>query len=306
MKLFKILILVIFTFGVVSNSYAVDKTSKKNSKTEIAAKKKNKDQKPLKKKKLGVDQSDFMPSAQSFGFILGIGASYNRLEQVESKTINHRLNLAGTYSFDNHWSTYVAGSIRYETFNGSVFRANDSDQFYNPSDINLGVVYSKMKPLSFVRRSSNTLDISIPTSERSRFDGYKTSISLTNFMQSYSWNKFSIFNRVFADYLVNEYKYSVTTDLINRDWLISNSIGVNYMYSSYLGIRASFRVNGVRYISRDWNVSFGNSISVFSNISGFQVFANFINNSYPENDRLNLNYYDQYRQIISGGITYAF
>ena len=260
-----------------------------------------------KKKKIGVDQSDFMPDANRFGFIVSYGASYNDLELVDTKTVNHRVSFSGTYGFDKHWSSYASIGASHETYDGNIYRANDSDNFHNLSNLNLGVVYSKMKPLSFVRRSSNTLNIGLPVSERSRVDNHIGTISLTNFMQSYDWNRFSVFNRALVQYLGQTQRFSVfNNDTLNRDFLLSNSFGLTYMPLKRVGLRYSVRINGVRFLDSSWNVSFGNNASIFANYFGVQFFASMINNSYPEDERIDLVYFDEFRRTFMGGLTYAF
>ena len=125
-------------------------------------------------------------------------------------------------------------------------------------------------------------------------------------MTSPSWNNISLFNRFFVDYLWNSQKYSVTTDLINRDFLASNSLGINYFPVSWIGFRMSQRIDYERDLNGKWIQSFGGNFAIFSNIKGVQVFASYINSSYPENDRLDVTFFDKYRRLYSFGLTYAF
>ena len=266
-----------------------------------------KDDESSQKKKIGVDQSDFMPSARSFGLIVSYAASYDDLEQVDQKTVGHRVSFAGTYSFDQHWSSYGAVGFSHASYGSNIVRDNDNDQFHQISNLNLGLVYTKMKPLSFVSRSSNTLNIGLPVSERARVDKHIANLSLTNFMQSYSWKNFSVFNRLTGNFLWNTQRFSLfANDEMNRDWLISDSFGLTYMILPRWGVRWNARVDTIRYLDGSWNLSFGDNLSTFANISGFQIFASMINNSYEENERVDLGYYDKYRRVFLGGVTYAF
>lgn len=266
------------------------------------------------KKKIGVDQSDFMPAANSFGLILTYGADFNQLEQVDQKTVGHRISLAGTYSFDKYWSAYGVIGASHETYDQNIVRDNDNEEFHQISNMNVGAVYSKMKPVKYVMRSSNTLNIGLPVSERARVDKHIANISVTNFLQSYSWKNFSLFNRFSGNFLWNTQRFSIYTndrmalvgDRLNRDWLLSNSFGVTYMIVPRLGVRFNYRADMVRFLDGQWTLSFGDNLSVFTNLSGFQLFASMINNSYPENERLDVGYYDKYRRIFLGGVTYAF
>ncbi len=272
------------------------------------------DREEAKKKKIGVDQSDFMPDANSFGFIVSYSAAYNDLEQVDNKTVGHRVNFAGTYSFDKHWSAYSAVGASHESFGTNIVRDNDNDQFHRISNLNLGVVYTKNNPLSFISRSSNTLNVGAPVSERSRIDKHIANISLTNFMQTHNWKKFSLFNRFTGNFLWNTQRFTIFDDpqsnsegdQLNRDWLVSNSLGVTYMILPRLGARFNYRVDMVRLVDGSWNMSFGDNLSIFTNISGFQIFLTTINNSYLENERIDLGYYDKFRRVYLGGVTYAF
>ncbi|MCJ8277735.1 MAG: hypothetical protein HRT44_00810, partial [Bdellovibrionales bacterium] len=83
----KILVILIATISFHNSSVAAEK-SETQTKTKIT-----KGKKKIKKKKLGVDQSDFMPAANNYGFIVSYGISYNQLEQTDVKTVNHRLSL---------------------------------------------------------------------------------------------------------------------------------------------------------------------------------------------------------------------
>ncbi len=295
---------VVLLSGLVSmpSAFAEEKTDKTQS--QLTAKKKK--SKKSEKNKLGVDQSDFMPPANRFGLIANYGFSYNQLQQVEVKTTRHILSLAGTYGFDKHWSAYSSVGVLHETFGGQIVRDTPSEPFHQFTNLNFGVVYSKMKPLSFVNRSSNTFNISLPTSELSRFDKHIGSLSLTNFMSSYSWNKMILFNRMMAHFQWNSQKYSITTDLINRDWLLANSFGITYVPWSFLGLRTSFNVSAERYLDNQWTTVMGNNITAFANVQGFQLYLSYLNQSYPENDSIDPVMFDRYRRLISGGVTYSF
>ena len=127
------------------------------------AKFKLKDHKPDKKrKKIGVDQSNFMPMANKFGFIGTYSMSYNNLEQVKLKTNKHHFSLSGAYSFDENWSAYGGIGVSHESYKIKIIRDNRSDPFHEISNFNLGMVYSKNEPLKFIRRSSSTFNISLP------------------------------------------------------------------------------------------------------------------------------------------------
>ncbi len=266
------------------------------------------------KKKIGVDQSDFMPSANSFGLIVSYSANYNDLEQVNQKTVGHGVSIAGTYSFDKHFSSYGAIGFQHQSYDSNIVRDNDNEEFHQVSNLNLGLVYTKMKPLSFISRSSNTLNVGLPVSERARIDKHIANLSLTNFMQSYGWKDFSLFSRLTANYLWNTQRFSLYSndrlglvgDVLNRDLLLSESFGVTYMVTQRWGVRWNFSANIVRFLDDSWSLSFGDNISTFANVSGFQLFASMINNSYQENERIDLGYYDKYRRIFLGGVTYAF
>ena len=197
------LLILIFSLAFTNGLQAAENNSLKVSKKEADA---EKSEKELEKKKLGVDQSDFMPESNSFGLIFSYRTSYDQMEQVERKSYNHFLGIAGTYSFDKHWSSYMATGLSYETFGNNVYRETQEDYFYNMADVSFGLIYSKMKPLSFVRRSSNTLDITLPTSERAQIDEHRLYLSLTNFMTSYTWKKLSLFNRINANYIWNKFR----------------------------------------------------------------------------------------------------
>lgn len=295
---------------MASPGWSADTDTSQTSKTKAEVKKK----KNQSKKKIGVDQSDFMPDANSFGFIVTYAASYNDLEQIDTKTVNHRVSFAGTYSFDKHWSAYGAIGASHESNGSKIVRDNDNDQFHRLSNLNVGAVYTKNKPLSFVRRSSNTLNVSLPVSERAQIDKHVANISATNFMQTYSWNKFSIFNRFSGNFLWNTQRFTIFDnpqsgnrgDRLNRDWLVSNSLGVTYMILPRVGARFNYRVDMVRFLDDTWSMSFGDNFSLFANVSGFQLFVTTINNSYLENERIDLGYYDRFRRVYLGGVTYAF
>ena len=126
-------------------------------------------------------------------------------------------------------------------------------------------------------------------------------------MESYRWKGLSLFDRVSANYLWNTQRFSLfLDDQMNRDWLVSNSFGLTYMFLETLGVRFIYRADMKRYLDESWDLGFGNNLSLFANLSSFQVFLSMINNSYQENDRIDLGYYDKYRRIFTGGVTYAF
>lgn len=294
----KLLVIVTLLFGFCMRVSAA---------TQLSQQKILSTQKPAEKKKIGVDQSDFMPAASSYGAIVSYGASYNQIEQVREETVRHRISAAITYSFDKDWSVYGAVAAAHESYGNKIYRENDTDPYHELSNLNVGAVYNQMSPLRYISRSSNTINLALPVSRESRVDGHVVSVSATNFMQTYSWYDFSIFNRLNADFLGNTQKFSLFNgDTLNRDWLLSNSFGITYMILKNVGARYSVRIDSVRYLDQSWDLSFGNNVSIFANISGFQIFASFINNSYPENERVDISFYDKYRKIYSAGVVYAF
>ena len=98
-----------------------DKASKQKS---VKAKLKEPSKKDLARKKIGVDQSDFMPSANSFGLITSYSLNYDDLQQESRKSVNHRLGVAGTYSFNRSLSTYASLSVSHQTQDEKIVRQN--------------------------------------------------------------------------------------------------------------------------------------------------------------------------------------
>ena len=302
LSLISLILFLIASIGCPS-LWATNETMSSNAN----AKFKLKDYEPEKKKKIGVDQSDFMPVVNKFGFIGTYTISYNNLEQVKLKTNKHRLNLSGAYSFNEHWSAYGGIGVSHESYKMKIVRENRSEPFYKISNFNLGMVYRKNEPLNFVRRSSSTFNISLPISEQSRVDKHIANLSANYFMEGYRWKGLSLFNRVSTNYLWNTQRFSLfLDDQMNRDWLVWNSFGLTYMFLQKIGARFSYRADMERYLDGSWDLKFGNSLSLLANLSSFQVFLSMINNSYQENDRIDLGYYDRYRRVFMGGITYVF
>ena len=284
-------------------SYAAP--TEKSSESKVKAKLNKKGNKA--RKRIGVDQSDFMPSANNFGFITSYVVNYDDLQPVDDKTVNHRIGLAGTYSFSRATSVYAAMSVTHQTQDTKIVRENDTDQFHGVSNLNLGTVYTYSPEMSFVARSSNTFNVALPISERSQVDNHICSFSATNFLVSPGWNRFSLYSRVTANFLWNQLRFSVfNRDQLNRDWILAGTFGVNYQVLKSVGIRASVSSNNTRYLDGSWENSFGNRFAVFSNIKGYQIFASLANFSYPENDRLDVTYFDEYRRNFTLGVTHAF
>lgn len=253
------------------------------------------------------DQSDLMPSANSFGLITSYTLSFDQLAQVEMKTVSHRVGLAGTYSFDKFWSAYAALAANHETYSNKIIRDNEKDYFHKISNVNMGLVHNINNPVTYMRRMSNTLNLALPVSERSRVDKHIANIGFTNFIQSGRWANMFLFNRFNLDFLWNTQKFSLFSgDIMNRDWLISNSFGLHYQAFDRVGFRVSSRLNSIRYLDKSWNLGFGSNISIFTSLAGLQIYVGMINNSYPENERLDFGYYDKYKRLFIGGVTYAF
>jgi hypothetical protein len=301
---------------MVEAADSTDKSVSKDKKETIDQEKKTEneegeghlgDQPVVTSKRIGVDQSDFMPEENNFGLIGSYVLTFNELEEVERKTVLHRFSLAGTYSFSSQLSGYVVMNMAHESYQNKIFRENDSDPYHTISDFNFGVIYTSVNPLKFIRRSSTTLNLALPVGERSRVDRQIGSVAITNFLQGNSWKGFFIFNRFNSQYVQQSQRFSLfEEDTLNRDLLISESIGLTYLPSSYIGVRWSVRADLLRYLDQSWDLSFGNNISLFSNFSGFQIFASLINNSYPENERIDVSYYDRFRRIYMMGVTYVF
>jgi len=260
-----------------------------------------------KRKKLGVDQSDFMPAENRFGAILSYGLRYDDLQQTKKKTVGHVVSLAGTYSFSEKWSSYLSVSFAHDTAGGEIVKENDDDEYHAMSDLNAGVVYTLRQPLQYLAVNSTTFNLSLPVSERSQIDKNVVDATVSNYTQSKSWYRFSLFNRANVDYLWNRLKFSVYDgDTLNRDWLFANGLGFNYQILDNVGFRASLAMEMSRYLDDSWDLTFGNRLTIYSNFKGFQVFASVVNNAYPENERVDIDFYDKYKRLYSVGVVYAF
>ena len=254
-----------------------------------------------------MDQSDLMPKKNKFGFIGTYNLSYNSLEQVKFKTNKHRLSLSGAYSFEEHWSAYGGFSVSHESFKMNIVRENESDPFHKISNFNLGVIYNQRVPLNFIRHSSGTFNLGLPVSERARVDKHVANFSFSYFIESYKWKGLSLIDRASINYIWNTQRFSLfLNDQMSNDWLVSNSFGLKYIFLEKLGIRLTYLVSMKRYVDKSWDLEFGNNLSLFANIKNFQFFISMINNSYQENDRIDIGYYDRYRRIFVGGVTYVF
>lgn len=292
----------LLTFLICTFSAPLAYSNESKVATETKEKKKS-----SKRTKLGVDQSDFMPSANSFGGIVSYIASYDDLEQTDDKTVGHRVNAALTYSLNKSTSFYTSMGATHRSVDNKIIRDNTDEKFHRISNLNAGMVHTIPKPLRWIRRSSNTLNIGFPVSERSRIDEHILNVSGTNFMTTNSWNKLSLFNRVTANFLWNRLDFSLSNnDQINRDWVLINSFGVNYQVLPRLGIRFNVSTNHTRSLDGTWTESFGNNLSIFTNVNRFQIFASVINRSYPENERIDVTFIDEFRQLYTAGVTYAF
>ena len=260
-----------------------------------------------KKTKLSLDQSDFMPSNRRFGFIGTYSISYNNIEPVNKKNHNHNLSFSIAYKLNQSWSLYSSISLSHQSQGFNIVRTDKRGSFHKISNLNIGAVHEQSQFIKFINRSSSTLNISLPVSERSRFDKHIASISASHFMGGYSWKGISPFIRLSSNYLWNTQLFSqFLNDKINRDWLLSSGFGLNYIFLDQFGLRFSYQADIVRSLDGSWSQSFGNNLSLLSNIGSAQISIGIVNNSYPENDRLDVGYYDKYQRIIHGNITYAF
>ena len=261
----------------------------------------------IERKKLGVDQSDFMPSANNFGAVVFYGGRYDDLQQTTEKTMVHTLAVSGTYSFSDRLSSFASIAFDHETNKNKIVRDNSQDDFHRMSDASVGAIYNVRKPTPYLLMNSTTFTVSLPVSERSRFDKTRFYTAISNYTETNSWHKVSVFYRVTADYLSNRLRFSVYDgDALNRDVNVLNIFGMNYLIFPWMGLRASLVTQTTRFLDNSWDLTFGNRLSVYSNIYGFQVTAGILNNAYPENDRLVVDYYDRYRRLYSIGVTYAF
>ena len=271
----------------------------------------NEERRTIKKKTIILDQSNLMPTSHKFGFIGKYSIYYNDLEQVKSKTNKHKISFSNAYSFDKNWSAYGSIGMSHESYKRHIVRDTKSDPFHKISNINLGIVYRRNKPFDkyfdSLSKSSSTFNLSLPTSERSRVDKHIANVSLSYFIQTHKWNNFSLFNRLSTNYIWNTQRFSLfLDDQMNRDWLTSNSLGLTYMIAEMIGLRFIYRANMKRYLDGSWNLDFGNNLSLFTQLNNFNFSLSMINNSYQENDKIDLGYYDKYRKTFIGGVTYVF
>lgn len=263
-------------------------------------------------KRLGVDQSDFMPEAGKFGVILSYSFDFDSLQTTDPPQLNHYLGVSGTFSIDRNFSAFVSMSASHRSENFRVIRRGPNDNFHEISNLSLGTIYAHQKNPSWVVRNALTFSSTFPLSERSRVDQQFINLNLAHYIQSKPWMRLSLYNRLRANFLGNRLRFSVWDNdgfsggRTNRDWLVQNAIGVNFKVAKRIGIRSSFTVNNTRFLDNSWNLAFGNQISIFANYSGFQFFLQMFNSSYPENESLQILYYDPYRRFFAGGLTYAF
>jgi len=302
-----LLFILSFTFLYLAPVQALSKEkSLKSSKVKTKKKKKS------TQKRLGIDQSDFMPSAREFGFIFSYSFDYNSLQNVSPHQINHYLGVSATYSIDKNFSSFMSMSVRHTSENLNVIRRGPEDNFHEISNLNLGAVYSHLKNGPWLARNAVTLSASFPLSERSRVNMEFIRLNLSHYIQSKPWNRISFYNRIRGNLLANRSRFSIWDNdgfsggTLNRDWLIQNSAGANVSITDRIGLRSSLTLNNTHFLDGSWDFSFGNQVSVFANYFGVQFYLQMFNQSYPENEGLQLIYYDQYRRFFAGGLTYAF
>ena len=251
-------------------------------------------------------QVSYLLPAEKFVFSLGYEIAYNDLEEVDEKTLNHQVDVLGAYKLNRHTSIYGNLGFNHQTKGQYVFRDNDTDEYHSVAFLNFGV-YSKMSALpKYFRKSAYRFVLSLPVTRKNIIDGHLVTASASNVTTTQAWNKFSIFNKFSARYTWHRLKFSMYSNgRLNRDWLLSESLGLAFDPEDNLGVRFSLGVHSVRYLDSSWDLSFGNQLSIFYNQWDLQFFVSYINDSYPENDRLDFGYYDKYRKLYIVGVTYA-
>ena len=286
--------------------------SQKSSTKESLNQQVSQSKKDHRKSRLGVDQSDFMPSDGEFGLILSYSMDYDSLQTQSPETVRHFLGATGTYSFSKNLSAYGSMSVGHETNKFNIVRDNPEDNFHGISNLNMGMVYSLSQQPSWLARNAFTLNVGFPISERSRVNKQFINLSLSNYLQTKSWNRLSIYNRMTANVIGQTLKFSVwnddgfSGDQLNRDWLVQTATGINVRITQRIGLRSSLNINNVHFLDGTWNLSFGNQTAVFANYFGVQFYAQMFNRSYAENQTLQPLYYDKYRRFFAAGMTYAF
>ncbi len=223
-------------------------------------------------------------------------------EQTDALDGSNNLSLAFSYSPKKRLSLFTGLSIAYETVGSSVFRPSGNEDFFKLSDLYIGAGYQAnlKKPLSANFGGS----IGIPTSDRSRFEGYKAIGSLNgsilHFIPKYKNLTAGVSSSL--DYIFNTFDFSPVSG--NPQIQARASVSGTVVYKLPYGLRYIGAIwSSVTLFLDNSDISrLGNTHTLFWTRDNFSAYIRYSNSDLPERGATDFWFIDEYRKIFSIGM----
>lgn len=232
---------------------------------------------------------------------------YNQLETTDVKKQRNSIGYGISYKSQSGLIFHGGINASYLSQNLKVFRTSDSKPFFSFSDFHFGAAKNYSIDNSLLSNHSLNVSVALPISEESQFEAYRANLIL-----GYGLSTKPLFKGIAAsygfsiNYLWNHFKYGNLSQSINRDYIISNKIGLSATVFKRVFLTAVARASFINYLDNTQIMNYGTVIGAGTNYKNFSFSVALINNSYPEDEYFNPGYFDQYKQLIKLGVKYVF
>ncbi len=175
----------------------------------------------------------------------------------------------------------------------------------------LDISASRALEFKSILGASNTVDFSLgstlPTSESTQYEGIvAVPYATLGWALGFQGGRYNVTQSLSADYIVNKYSHSPVTREVNAD----ASGGYSIATSARLGAGFRFTVGGAARLIRHLDDSTTSALSNFQILSWTRGFATVTlrhaNGARAEDRQSNLWFVDEYRRIVSLGVSVRF
>ncbi len=235
-------------------------------------------------------------------FSLEYSGSVNALEEERPRLYSHVLGASVGTNINGFAFVDVGIEASFISVGQEIEKNND-----NPSltDVHFDIA----KQIVLNRRNAMTLAayLALPTSEESRFEAYRAyllnSIGLTT--QIYK-SHYDLSNTIAYGYLNNSFEVSPVSLESNPDHSIEYQLTNKFSFYRYARAIIGGGVKLQHYLNNESQIHWNESLALGYERDSWHTFLSFSNGSYDDQNRYDLWFIDQFRQVISLKVGYDF
>lgn len=229
-------------------------------------------------------------------FVYSGSTDYN--DKNKERVYSNSLGLSGDWNLPNNFNFSAVGGVGYSAINNEIEKTNRSSL----ADTFLAPGYS-------VKMGRHSLGLQagvfLPTSEPTQYEGIKGRYIGTVRLKSKINSFWSVSNKLVGQAIAHTYKYSPTTDELNRksmsNYTLENTLTAGKFFAS-LGIGARITT----FMDNMSEFGFFNTSSIGARAGHFSLLASYSNISYRDEQRLQPLFFDRYKKIAELSLIYAF